>query len=140
MLETLASTLRKEVDIDVVRVVSDPAETVSVATSTAPDIVGIDEELAGRASLDHVREVIAALSGVHVLVLCMHAVRSFVSEMRETGASGYLPKDRAVEDLARAIRTVARSDFYVSPRVVRGDRSHRSCANGTARASCQETP
>ena len=47
----------------------------------------------------------------------MHSDRQFVAEMFRAGASGYLLKDSAFEELASAIRTVAKNQTYIAPRI-----------------------
>jgi DNA-binding NarL/FixJ family response regulator len=47
----------------------------------------------------------------------MHRERQFVLEMFRAGASGYLLKDRASEELAQSIKTVCSNRIYVSPSI-----------------------
>ena len=50
-----------------------------------------------------------------VLVLSMHAEEQFASRVLKAGASGYLPKESAPEELVKAIRKVHGGGHYVSP-------------------------
>ena len=64
------------------------------------------------------RQMIAEFPGVKVVALSMYSDRQFVVGMLKAGASAYLLKDCAFEELARAIRTVVTDQIYLSPRIV----------------------
>jgi DNA-binding NarL/FixJ family response regulator len=55
--------------------------------------------------------------GTKVLALTVHEDRSYLRELLETGARGYVLKRAAAEELIRAIRSVADGDVYVDPRM-----------------------
>jgi len=57
------------------------------------------------------------MPNVKVIALSMHSDRRFVSGMLEAGASGYLLKDCAIEELACAVRAVSLNQTYLSPRI-----------------------
>ena len=63
------------------------------------------------------RKIINKAPGVKVLALSMHNDIRFVAEMLNAGASGYLLKDCAFEELIHAIRVVAEQGSYVSPKI-----------------------
>jgi len=72
-----------------------------------PDLNGIDAT----------REIVNSIPGVKVIALSMHSDRRFVSGMLSSGASGYLLKDCAFEELAKAIKTVVSDHTYLSPMI-----------------------
>jgi DNA-binding NarL/FixJ family response regulator len=74
---------------------------------TMPDMNGIDAT----------RKITNEIPGVKVIALSMHSDRRFVLGMLEAGASGYLLKDCAFDELAKAIRNVAAGNTYLSPSV-----------------------
>ena len=85
--------------------------------------------------MEATRRITTEFSNVKVIALSMHSDSLFVSEMLKNGASGYLLKDCAFEELAGAIRTVVDNKTYLSPSisgVVVDDYVHRlSKANGS---------
>ena len=72
-----------------------------------PDLNGIDAT----------RAIFEEAPGVKIIALSMHSDRRFVSGMLEAGASGYLLKDSAFEELATAIRAVVANQIYLSPKI-----------------------
>jgi len=73
--------------------------------TTMPDLNGIET----------IRQIIAELPGIKVIALSMYSDRRFVSEVFKAGASAFLLKDCAYEDLVPAIHNVATDGIYLSP-------------------------
>jgi DNA-binding NarL/FixJ family response regulator len=67
--------------------------------------------------IDATRKIISDLPETKVIALSMHADRHFVTGMLEAGASGYLLKDCAFEELVNAIHTVLANHTYLSPSI-----------------------
>jgi DNA-binding NarL/FixJ family response regulator len=67
--------------------------------------------------MEAARNIINTAPGVKVLALSMHNDIRFVSEMLNAGATGYLLKDCAFEELIHAIRVVAEQGSYLSPKI-----------------------
>jgi DNA-binding NarL/FixJ family response regulator len=72
-----------------------------------PDLNGIEAT----------RQIIAKYPDVKVLALSMHPDKSYVAGLLSAGASGYLLKESAFDELANAIRVVISDQFYLSSRV-----------------------
>jgi DNA-binding NarL/FixJ family response regulator len=72
-----------------------------------PDLNGIEAT----------RQIVAELPGVKIIALSMHDDRRFVLNMLKAGAAGYMLKDCAFKDLAKAIRVVMSHKTYLSPEV-----------------------
>lgn len=109
-------------EIDGVQVVAEAAdgiEAVERVLELAPAIALLDiamPRLSGIAALQRIR---AAGSITNVVLLSMHEDIEYVGEAMRAGASGYVIKDAAVEELALALQAVARGDHYTSPRISR---------------------
>jgi DNA-binding NarL/FixJ family response regulator len=54
-----------------------------------------------------------------VIVLSMHATRNYVSQVLEAGASAYLLKDSAFEELSTALLAISRGGMYLSPAIAK---------------------
>src|SRR5262245_65847833 len=52
-----------------------------------------------------------------ILILSMHAGEAYVAQALAAGVGGYLLKDAADDELAMALKAVARGDVYRSPRI-----------------------
>lgn len=108
--------------IDGARIVAEAdngREAVSLAREHQPDIVVMDitmKELNGIEATARIREECPA---ARVLILSMHSTEEFVTRAMKAGASGYLVKDSAPQELALAIAAVMRGEVYLSPRVSR---------------------
>ncbi len=82
-----------------------------------PDVVIMDVAMPDLNGMEATRRIVADSPGVKVIALSMHSDRRFVTGMLEAGASGYLLKDCAFEELTSAIRAVVRKQAYISPGV-----------------------
>jgi DNA-binding NarL/FixJ family response regulator len=113
----LRSMIDKEADIQVVAEADNGRATVRSALELAPDVVIMDIAMPELNGIEATRQIVAALPGTKVIALSMHADKRYVMEMLKAGASGYLLKDNAYEELASAIRTVLGNRTYLSPQV-----------------------
>jgi DNA-binding NarL/FixJ family response regulator len=67
--------------------------------------------------IEATRRILAARPGVRVLALSMHSDRRFIIETLKAGASGYVLKDSAFDELARAIEVVMARGAFLSPAI-----------------------
>lgn len=74
----------------------------------------VDLSMPGMNGLDLIRRIRSEHPGVAVLVLSMHAEEQYAMRSFRAGASGYLTKDSAAEELVRAVRKIAAGGTYVS--------------------------
>lgn len=78
------------------------------------DIVIADLSMPGMNGLELIRRIKSEFPGVSVLVLSMHAEEQYALRSFKAGASGYVTKDSAAEELAAAVRKVASGGAYVT--------------------------
>ena len=95
----------------------DGYKAVEVIRSVEADLLILDLTMAGRDGIEVLRLVKAEAPALKVIILTMHAGREYVTRTLEEGASGYLLKDSAVQDLALAMNTVMLGGRYFSPAV-----------------------
>jgi two-component system, NarL family, invasion response regulator UvrY len=106
-----------------------PSEAIEQLLAVEWDVVLLDICLPGRSGLDVLRETKRLRPTVPVLVLSMHAEDQYAARALRAGASGYLNKDSAAEELACAVRKVLAGGTYVSERVAETLASNlRSCS------------
>ncbi|BCB96898.1 DNA-binding response regulator [Dissulfurispira thermophila] len=117
--EGLASVLQKHPDIKVIAQAGDGRVTVQLTKELMPDVVVMDVTMPGLNGIEATRQIMSACSNVKVIALSIHSSKQFVMEMLRAGASGYLLKDCASDDLAYAIRSVANGQNYLSPQIAR---------------------
>lgn len=81
------------------------------------DVVVLDLSMPGPSGLELVKEVKRRRPGLGVLVLSMHAEDQFAVRVLKAGASGYMTKETAPDELIRALRKIAGGGRYVSPQL-----------------------
>ncbi len=117
MREGLASLLEKQPDLEVVAQAGDGRAAVSLALEFHPNVVVMDIGMPGLNGIEATRQIIAAVPGVKVIALSVHAEGPFVAGMLQAGASAYLLKYSASEELVQAIRLVVQNQTYLSPQI-----------------------
>ena len=80
----------------------------------SPQVVIMDISMPDLNGIEATRQILGESSGVKVIALSMHSDSLFVLNMFKAGASGYLLKDCALEELVKAIRTVVNQKIYLS--------------------------
>ncbi|HOO89621.1 MAG TPA: response regulator transcription factor [Syntrophales bacterium] len=113
----LRTLIEKETGMEVVAEAEDGRSAVKMAKKLLPHIVIMDITMPDLNGIDATRAIFEETSGVKVIALSMHSDRRFVSGMLEAGASAYLLKDSAFEELATAIRAVVANQIYLSPKI-----------------------
>ncbi len=113
--EGLAALAAQDPGICVVGQCGDGLEVVEQVRQKQPNVVVLDITMPGLNGLDICRELTRKLQGVAVLILTMHDDEEFIASALENGASGYLLKEAAAEQLAEAIHRVARGELYLGP-------------------------
>ena len=115
--EGLRALIEKQSDMEVAAEAQDGLETVKLARKLFPDIVIMDIGMPGINGIDATRQIVAEDHNIKVIALSMHSDRRFVLQMLKAGASGYLLKDSAFEELVIAIHTIMKKQPYLSPKV-----------------------
>jgi len=112
--EGLRAMLEKEHDIKVVGEAVDGRMTERLARELVPDVIIMDVAMPDLNGIEATRQIAAELPGVKIIALSMHDDRRFVLNMFKAGAAGYMLKDCAFKDLAKAIRVVMTHKTYLS--------------------------
>ena len=97
----------------------DGSEAVEVARQYRPDIVLMDIRMPVMDGLEATRRLMALNEPPRVLILTTYDHDEYVFDALRLGASGFLLKDVAPEDLLAGIRTIARGESLLSPSVTR---------------------
>jgi DNA-binding NarL/FixJ family response regulator len=115
--EGLRSLLESEPDMHVVAEAENGRRAVELAAELTPDVLVMDIGMPALNGIEATRQILGDRPGTKVVALSMHSDRRFVSEMLKAGASAYLLKAGAFEELINAIRTVVAQKVYLSPRI-----------------------
>jgi len=111
--------LEAEGDMEIVGEAADGRDAVRLAALYAPDVVLMDVRMPVMDGIEATRAIAAAGDRTRVLILTTFDLDEYAFSALRAGASGFLLKDVPPAELVSAIRTVARGDAVVSPRVTR---------------------
>jgi two-component system response regulator NreC len=134
--------LEGEHGLEVVGEASNGEEGVDRVRALKPDVVVMDLSMPGTDGLEATRRIAALGLKSRVLVLTAHGEEEYLVPVVDAGASGYLMKTRADQDLVDAIRVVARGEVYLPPKATRlllqQYRKSPESASGLAELSARE--
>ena len=115
----LKSFLQTQPDFEVVAEASNGQEAITLALETRPDIIIMDISMPEMDGLEATRRLKEQWPQVTVLALTVHEDKFYFMKMLEAGASGYLTKQAASDELVQAIHTVANGHIYLQPALAR---------------------
>lgn len=104
-------------DLQVIGEAADAIQAASEMAELGPQVVIIDAQLPNGQSLEALRQVKLLNPDTHVLFLSTINREEYLYEALRAGASGYVLKDIAPDDLAQAVRTVAHGEVLVQPEI-----------------------
>ena len=113
MRDTLRALLEKQDGMDVVAEAENERDAVLLAREHRPDVVIMDINMADLPGTEVTRRIISDSPEVKVIGLSMYSDRQFLVRMLKTGATGYLLKDCAFEELVRAVQIVVTNQAYL---------------------------
>jgi two-component system, NarL family, response regulator NreC len=111
----LRSLLESDKNFEVVAEAENGLTAVRLTKELLPDLVIMDVTMPDINGIEATRQIKTSCPNVKVISLSMHSDKRFVMEMLDAGASGYLLKDCALDELANAIKAVISDQVYVSP-------------------------
>jgi two-component system, NarL family, response regulator NreC len=115
--EGLKRLIETEPDMKVIASASDGAEALEKAVRLCPDVAVIDVSMPKLNGADATRRLRKECPSTKVLALTVHEDTSYLRALLDAGASGYVLKRAAADELINAIRAVAIGGVYVDPRV-----------------------
>lgn len=113
----LNKLIQQQENMEVIAQAADGHSTVELTRELSPDMVIMDIGMPDLNGIDATGQIIREFPQVKVIGLSMHSGKKFVIEMLKAGASGYLLKDCALEELTTAIKAVASGKIYLSPSI-----------------------
>ena len=115
--EGLAALVEKQSDMKVIGQASDGRQAIQLACDLQPDVIIMDASMPVLNGIEATRRIAAELPNIPVLCLSFQSNKRLVLAVLEAGASGYLLKDCAAEELITAIRTIIANQTYLSPAI-----------------------
>ena len=117
MRDGLRSLIEKQPGMQVVAEAENGQAAIKLIRKFRPDIIVMDIHMPEVNGIEATRQMVAEFPGTKVIVFTIHSDQQFVIGALKAGVSGYLLKDSASEELARAIRAVADNRLYLCPQV-----------------------
>jgi two-component system, NarL family, response regulator NreC len=111
----LKMLLENERDVEIVGEAASASEAMEAALRLKPNVILMDIGLPDLSGIDATREIKKRISDVSIVALTIHEDEEYFFKMLEAGASGYVPKRAAPEELITAIRAAATGQVYLYP-------------------------
>ncbi len=111
----LRMMLQSEADIEILGEAGSAAEAIEAAGRLSPDLILMDIGLPDMSGIDATREIKKRFPKIVVVALTIHEDQEYFFKMLEAGASGYVPKRAAPDELLTAIRSAAAGEVYLYP-------------------------
>lgn len=83
------------------------------AVAIIPELVIVDISLPDGSGIDLTRDIRAAVDGIRVMIVSMHAKIDYIVEAFQAGATGYVVKESAADRLLQGLAAVADGEFYL---------------------------
>src|SRR5438067_12723818 len=123
-------------EIEVVGEAGNAKDAIFRARALKPDVILLDVVMPGQSGIDVLPSLLKEAPETRVLVLSMQDDPSYVREAFAAGASGYVLKEAADEEVVTAVREIAGGGNYVHPAVG----ARRVAADAAARAAAEADP
>lgn len=111
----LRMLLENERDVEIVGEAASASEAMESAMRLKPTVILMDIGLPDLSGIDATREIKKRSPEVSIVALTIHEDEEYFFKMLEAGASGYVPKRAAPEELLTAIRAAASGQVYLYP-------------------------
>lgn len=138
----LRMLLQAQPDMEIVAEASSGAEAIEWVQAHEVDVVLMDVTMPKMDGMEATRRLKACCPSVAVLALTIHEEEEYFFQMLDAGASGYIPKRAASEDLLRAIHTVHQNEIFlhtsVASMLVKDYLQNRKADSATAPSNLTE--
>ena len=105
--------------IQVIDIAKNGREAVEKAIALKPDIVMMDISMPDLNGVEATAKIREEVPHTRVIALSMHSSKKIVDKMFDSGASGYILKESAFDEIYDAIQEVLRTNFYLTPAIAR---------------------
>jgi len=112
--QCLRTLLEKQSDMTVTGEADNGISTIELSEKLLPDVILMDISMPDMNGIEATKRIVSNNPAIKIIALSMHSDKRFITEMLKSGASGYLLKDSAFEELSIAIRTVMKNQSYLS--------------------------
>lgn len=111
----LQSLLEKESDIAIVGVATTGEQAVKLAQQKLPNVVLMDINMPGMGGFEATRHIVRTLPDTYIIILSSYDASPYPDQFIKIGAKGFLSKNTDINQILKAIRTVAQNKAYIDP-------------------------
>lgn len=115
--ERLAQLINNELDMEVIGEAESAKEAIQLIRERSPDLAIIDITLKDSSGLELIKSIKTLSIGVPILVLSMHNESLYAERVLRAGATGYITKHQAADEVLLAIRRVLAGEVYMSEKM-----------------------
>ena len=133
MRDGLRAILEREMDATVVGEADGGREALHLVKTLSPEVVIMDIGMRGMNGIEATRQIRASHPRVRVIALSTYSDKQFVLEMLAAGASGYVVKATASDEVVQAVKAVSKGKTYLCP-----DVAHAVVTNYTGRGKVKQ--
>lgn len=116
--EGLKSLLEKK-GLDVIAIAKNGREAIALAKALRPDVIMMDISMPDLNGMEATATIRKEVPNTKVIALSMHSGKQIIDKMFASGASGYVLKESAFDELYGAIQEVIKGNFYLTPSIAR---------------------
>ena len=117
MRDLLRSLLESEEGFVVTGEAGDGLETVELVLADPPEVLLLDVAMPKMNGIEVARRIRTERPQVRIVVVSMHALRSFVRSLLEIGVSAYVLKNKVTKEIVPAVNQVLAGQIYLSPEI-----------------------
>jgi len=118
--ESLAQLINYEPDMEVTGEAENTKDAIQLIRNTSPDLAIVDITLKASSGLELIKSLKPLSIGLPVIVLSMHKESIYAERALRAGASGYITKHQAADEVLVAIRRVLAGEVYLSEKMTSG--------------------
>jgi DNA-binding NarL/FixJ family response regulator len=113
----LRSLLEKQHGVQVVAEAENGRKAVELAKETNPGLIIMDLNMPDLNGIEATRRILKESPRIKIIALSMHSDKRYVTRALQAGATGYVLKDNAFDELTKAIQRVMQNRIYLSPEI-----------------------
>lgn len=115
MRSGLNTVLNNEITFEVIGQASNGIEAYEKLQESQYDVVTLDVEMPEMSGIEVARKIIEEKIQTKIVFLTMYKEEDMFNEAMDIGASGYVLKENAVDDIVDCIKEVSKGSYYISP-------------------------
>lgn len=115
MRKGLKTVLESEDRFEVIAQASNGIEACKILRNSTADIITLDVEMPEMSGIEVARKIIEENIETKIVFLTMYKDEDMFNEAMDIGASGYVLKENAVDDIVDCIKEVSKGSYYISP-------------------------